>query len=96
MSELDPQGLMAAPSLSEAARAVFSDEECNTLRDNLHSEQIAQARYLRAHPEIRESLQEGLRRVLQSQPADPVAALVAYFSSEEFTHFHGSSDKEGA
>lgn len=94
MSELDPQGLMAPPTLSEAAKAVFSEEERQTLKDNLRTEQIAQAKYLRDHPEVREGLQEGLRRVLQSQPEDPVAALVAYLTSDEFVNYRSSQAKQ--
>ncbi|KPI86225.1 hypothetical protein ABL78_4698 [Leptomonas seymouri] len=87
MSSLDPNGLMATPTLLEAAKAVFSDEERETLKENLRTEQVAQAKYLREHPEVRESLQEGLRRVLQDQPEDPVATLTAYFASAEFLNF---------
>lgn len=84
---------MTAPTLSEAARAVFNDEEREALKENLRSEQVAQAKYLRAHSEIRESLQEGLRRVLQERPEDPIAALTAYFTSAEFVSFQSSREK---
>lgn len=75
---------MAEPTLKEAAAAVFSEEERTALKSNLRSEQIAQAKYLRSHPEVHAAVQEGLARVLQEQPQDPVAYLTAYFTSEEF------------
>ncbi|KAG5467704.1 hypothetical protein GH5_01774 [Leishmania sp. Ghana 2012 LV757] len=78
--------LMAEPTLKEAAAAVFSEEERAVLKVNLRSEQVAQAKYLRAHPEVHEAVQEGLARVLQAQPEDPVAFLTEYFMSEEFLH----------
>ncbi|KPA82011.1 hypothetical protein ABB37_03187 [Leptomonas pyrrhocoris] len=87
MSNLDPTGLMAAPTLSEAVSAVFSEQEREALKSNLQTEQVAQAKYLRAHPEVSRSLQEGLRRVLQTQPDNPVAALTEYFTSAEFMNY---------
>ncbi|KAG5468112.1 hypothetical protein LSCM1_02083 [Leishmania martiniquensis] len=76
--------LMAEPTLKEAATAVFSEEERTALKTNLRSEQISQAKYLRAHPEVHKAVQEGLARVLQAQPEDPVAFLTEYFMSEDF------------
>ncbi|CAJ1007681.1 putative Dpy-30 motif/Regulatory subunit of type II PKA R-subunit [Leishmania naiffi] len=83
MADRATAALMAEPTLKEAAAAVFNEEECTALKTNL---QIAQAKYLRAHPEIHKAVQEGLARVLQSQPEDPVAFLTQYFMSEEFLH----------
>ncbi|GET92115.1 hypothetical protein, conserved [Leishmania tarentolae] len=76
--------LMAEPTLSEAAAAVFSEEERSALKANLRSEQIAQAMYLRNHPEIHQALQEALAKVLRAQPEDPVTFLIQYFMSEKF------------
>ncbi|AIN97499.1 hypothetical protein LPMP_200070 [Leishmania panamensis] len=86
MADHATAALMAEPTLKEAAAAVFNEEECTALKANLRAEQIAQAKYLRAHPEIHKAVQEGLARVLQSQPEDPVTFLTQYFLSEEFLH----------
>ncbi|CBZ30163.1 conserved hypothetical protein [Leishmania mexicana MHOM/GT/2001/U1103] len=86
MADTRTTALMAEPTLNEAVAAVFTEEEHAALKTNLRSEQIAQAKYLRDHPEIHEAVQEALARVLQAQPEDPVAFLTQYFMSEEFLH----------
>ncbi|KAK7196648.1 Dpy-30 motif/Regulatory subunit of type II PKA R-subunit [Novymonas esmeraldas] len=83
MADVNTATLMAEPSLREAAAAVFSEEERTVIKDNLRSEQVAQAKYLRAHPEVHRAVQEGLARVLKAQPDDPVAFLTEYFTSDD-------------
>ncbi|KAG5493791.1 hypothetical protein JKF63_01623 [Porcisia hertigi] len=84
MADAMTTALMAEPTLEEAAVAVFNEKECMALKSNLRSEQIAQAKYLRAHPEIHKAVQEGLSRVLLAQPKNPLDFLIQYFASEEF------------
>lgn len=74
---------IVAPTVNEAANALFTSEEKAKLRSNLIEEQIRQAKYLREHPEIDHLLQIAIGKLVKDQPEDPVQYLTSFFSDND-------------
>ncbi|EPY30217.1 hypothetical protein STCU_04177 [Strigomonas culicis] len=73
------------PSVREAAEAVFLPEETQRLKANLIEEQIQQARYLRAHPEIERVMRLAVSKLVREQPEDPVPVLAAFLADDHLS-----------
>eukprot|EP00796_Vickermania_ingenoplastis_P006365 gene6365-4590_t len=74
---------IVAPTVNEAADALFTQEEKAKLRANLIEEQIQHAKYLRAHPEIDRLLQIAIGKLVRDQPEDAVAYLTQLFAEND-------------
>ncbi|RNF19013.1 uncharacterized protein Tco025E_04260 [Trypanosoma conorhini] len=68
------------PTLTEAATAIMTPEELQSLRRNLTEEKIAHAKYLREHPEIDAIMRYAMRKLLMQRPEEPVGVLLEFFA----------------
>lgn len=80
---LSPFQNVVSPSIDEAASALFNKDEKERLRKNLIEEQIKQAKYIRAHPEINHLMQIAIGKLVKDQPEDPVGYLTSFFADQD-------------
>lgn len=77
----EPSG--SDPSLKTAVETLFTPEEKEKLRANLIERQIAQAKYLREHPEISSVMRSAISQLVKDKPADPILYLTDYFLTHD-------------